>query len=221
MIKLGLAVVLVLVLAVVASNVEVLDEYRQANWFDGLTLYQEVHGPGILVDGLPLSDDEEFEASVQEVLDSFKYDQHYTEDVFDCTNTSQITWKVLRDHGFDAKLMYCNSDVTGRKGIDAHSWVVVPKNRYHWRYGSKDYENWVIFGADGWIQVESTYNFDGPGKSSTSLGEALTKREAGIAYSRGVGWMFNTSTEYEFMTGEGLDIMIAKDMHIVEAKNEG
>lgn len=54
-------------------------------------------------------------------LGGYRYPHEYEEDVFDCSNTSQICWAVLVENGYDAALM------TSYEGhpLDPHMWVVV------------------------------------------------------------------------------------------------
>jgi hypothetical protein len=54
-------------------------------------------------------------------LDELEFSQSYQENVFDCSNTSQIVWSVLEGKGYQARLMM------SYKGhpLDPHLWVAV------------------------------------------------------------------------------------------------
>jgi len=59
--------------------------------------------------------------NLENVLGEYEYGKTYQENVFDCSNTTQIAWSILTNKGFDARLMM------SYKGhpLDPHIWVVV------------------------------------------------------------------------------------------------
>lgn len=59
--------------------------------------------------------------SLETVLEGYDYGKIYQENVFDCSNTTQMAWSVLKSKGFDARLMM------SYKGhpLDPHIWAVV------------------------------------------------------------------------------------------------
>jgi len=105
---------------------------------------------------------------LQEVLESYDYDKHYEENVFDCSNTAQICWSLLQKKGYDARLMM------SYKGhlLDPHMWIVV-------RY---PYE------SNGYVAVE-TANTDA-NKRLVHLGRVVTD----AAYFKGI--MYNSSAQF-------------------------
>lgn len=116
----------------------------------------------------PSDVDESWEESLQKVLEGYDYDEHYQENVFDCSNTAQICWSVLQGKGYDARLMM------SWKGhpLGPHLWVVVPYPYEEGRY----------------VAVE-TANTDGDMKL-VHLGKVATDND----YYRGI--MYNSSAQY-------------------------
>jgi hypothetical protein len=54
-------------------------------------------------------------------LESYNYIEAYQEGIFDCSNTAQIAWSLLKDNGYDARLMMSwNTHPLGE-----HLWVVL------------------------------------------------------------------------------------------------
>ncbi|MDD1741835.1 MAG: hypothetical protein LUQ47_00745 [Methanotrichaceae archaeon] len=54
-------------------------------------------------------------------LESYDYNEPYQEGIFDCSNTAQIAWSLLKDNGYDARLlMSWNTHPLGE-----HLWVVL------------------------------------------------------------------------------------------------
>lgn len=111
---------------------------------------------------------------LREVLESYDYDKYYEENVFDCSNTAQICWSVLRQKGYDARLMM------SYKGhpLDPHMWVGL-------RY---PYE------SNGYVAVE-TANTDEK-KRLVHLGRVVTD----AAYFKGI--MYNSSAQFSRMHPE-------------------
>jgi hypothetical protein len=58
---------------------------------------------------------------LETVLVEYDYGKVYQENIFDCSNTTQMAWSVLKSRGFDARLMM------SYKGhpLDPHMWIVV------------------------------------------------------------------------------------------------
>jgi hypothetical protein len=125
--------------------------------------YEELKGPAqeniTWMDGL------------QSVLDGYSYPKKYQENVFDCSNTSQICWALLKGKGYDARLMFSYRDhLLGR-----HMWVVV-------RYPYEDQR---------YVAVEAT-NTNGKGDLS-HLGRVVLKDD----YFKGI--MYNTSKQFSWL----------------------
>ncbi|MGA9099233.1 MAG: hypothetical protein WB392_09910 [Methanotrichaceae archaeon] len=122
----------------------------------------------------PSSENKSWLKDLQKVLDSYNYGQSYRENVFDCSNTSQICWSILREKGYDARLMM------SYKGhpLDPHMWVVV-------RY---PYE------AERYVAIEAT-NTD-KNKNLVRLGTIAMKDD----YYRGI--MYNTSAQFSWLHPE-------------------
>jgi hypothetical protein len=59
--------------------------------------------------------------NLTDVLDSYEYDKYYEENVFDCSNTAQVSWSLLQQKGFDARLMMSYDG----HPLDPHMWLVV------------------------------------------------------------------------------------------------
>lgn len=108
---------------------------------------------------------------LQRVLDGYSYPKKYQENVFDCSNTSQICWSILKSKGYDARLMF--SDTTHPLG--KHMWVVV-------RYPYED---------DRYVAIEATIT-DGNG-DLLHMGRVTLKD----AYFKGI--MYNTSTQFSWL----------------------
>lgn len=108
---------------------------------------------------------------LQRVLDGYSYPKKYQENVFDCSNTSQICWSILKSKGYDARLMF--SDTTHPLG--RHMWVVV-------RYPYED---------DRYVAIEATIT-DGDGYL-LHLGRVTLKD----AYFKGI--MYNTSMQFSWL----------------------
>ncbi len=122
----------------------------------------------------PSSENKSWTENLQKVLDSYDYGQSYRENVFDCSNTSQICWSILQGKGYDARLMM------SYKGhpLDPHMWVVV-------RY---PYE------AERYVAIEAT-NTD-KSKKLIHLGMITMKDD----YYKGI--MYNTSAQFSWLHPE-------------------
>lgn len=105
---------------------------------------------------------------LEEVLDSYDYDKDYKENVFDCSNTSQICWSVLQGKGYDARLMMSWNG----QPLGPHMWVVVG-------YPLED---------ESYVAVE-TANTNGH-MELVHLGRVVKDDD----YYRGI--MYNTSAQY-------------------------
>lgn len=75
--------------------------------------YVELAAPGNV--------DSTWNIELASLIEGYRYPYEYEEDVFDCSNTSQICWAFLEDNGYDAALM------TSYEGhpLDPHMWVVI------------------------------------------------------------------------------------------------
>ena len=111
---------------------------------------------------------------LQGTLDSYSYPQKYQENIFDCSNTSQISWAFLEAKGYDARLMFSYKD----HPLGQHMWVVV-------RY---PYEE------ESYVAVEAT---NANGKSDLMHLGKLTFDDK---YYHGI--MFNTSMQYSWLHPE-------------------
>jgi hypothetical protein len=107
-------------------------------------------------------------SDLKKVLDGYNYGHSYKENLFDCSNTSQICCSLLHEKGYDARLMM------SYKGhpLDPHMWVLV-------RY---PYE------TKGWVAVE-TANTD-KNMNLIHLGRITEKED----YYRGI--MYNSSIQF-------------------------
>ena len=111
---------------------------------------------------------------LQRVLDTYSYPKKYQENVFDCSNTSQICWALLESKGYDARLMFSYRDhLLGR-----HMWVVV-------RYPYEDQR---------YVAVEAT-NTNGNG-DLLHMGRVVLKDD----YLKGI--MYNTSKQFSWLHPE-------------------
>lgn len=111
---------------------------------------------------------------LQRVLDGYSYPKKYQENVFDCSNTSQICWAILKSKGYDAKLMFSDTN----HPLGRHMWVVV-------RYPYED---------NRYVAIEATIT-NGIG-DLTHLGRVILKD----AYFKGI--MYNTSMQFSWLHPE-------------------
>lgn len=107
---------------------------------------------------------------LQSTLNSYSYPKKYQENIFDCSNTSQICWALLEANGYDARLMFSYKN----HPLGKHMWVAV-------RYPNED-ENYVA--------VEAT-NTNG-NSDLLHLGKVTWDDE----YYYGI--MYNTSMQYSW-----------------------
>jgi hypothetical protein len=116
---------------------------------------------------------------LNKTLEESEFTQSYQENVFDCTNTSQIVWSVLEGKGYQARLMM---SYIGHP-LDPHLWVAVlyPHDR------------------ESYVAVE-TANTDkastGPGKRLVHLGRVTAEDK----YYSGI--MYNSSQQYSWLHPE-------------------
>lgn len=122
----------------------------------------------------PVKENKTWMNELQSVLDNYSYPKKYQENVFDCSNTSQICWAFLKDKGCDAKLMFSYRD----HPLGKHMWVVV-------RYPYED---------DRYVAVEAT-NTNGNG-DLLHLGRVVLKED----YLKGI--MYNTSKQFSWLHPE-------------------
>lgn len=190
------------------GDMGVLEGYKEKNWQPYMAQMSGVQGAGVVVSNLPICEDQKFLKSVQNVLDKYVYTKKYKLGNFDCTNSSQIAWYILKQNGFDARLMYSNEIAIGRKDkntqdFSGHVWVIVPEKKYT----GGNYEQYIYHDSGGWVPVESIENY------SKHLGQAYESAQPMGWYKPNYGWLFNTSSEYSLLTGDyyqlgsnGLDI---------------
>jgi hypothetical protein len=105
---------------------------------------------------------------LMDVLESYDYGEYYEENVFDCSNTAQVSWSLLQQKGYDARLMMSYAG----HPLDPHMWVVV-------KYPDE---------ADRFVAVE-TANTDSS-KKLVHLGKIVNDSD----YFRGI--MYNTSVQF-------------------------
>ena len=125
--------------------------------------YEELKGPA--------QENKTWMDGLQSVLESYSYPKKYQENVFDCSNTSQICWSLLKSKGYDAKLMFSYRD----HPLGRHMWVVV-------RYPYEDQR---------YVAVEAT-NTNGNG-DLLHLGRVVSKDD----YLKGI--MYNTSMQFSWL----------------------
>lgn len=110
---------------------------------------------------------------LNKTLEESEFTRSYQENVFDCSNTSQIVWSVLDGKGYQARLMM---SYIGHP-LDPHLWVAVLYPRQ----------------KESYVAVE-TANTDkastGPGKRLVRLGRVTAEDE----YYSGI--MYNSSLQY-------------------------
>jgi hypothetical protein len=112
--------------------------------------------------------------NLTDVLDSYEYDKYYEENVFDCSNTAQVSWSLLQQKGYDARLMMSYAG----HPLDPHMWVVV-------KYPDE---------ADRFVAVE-TANTD-PSKKLVHLGKIVNDSD----YFKGI--MYNSGAQFSRMHPE-------------------
>ena len=111
--------------------------------------------------------DESWDDTLQDLLDLYDYDKYYQEGAFDCSDTAQICWRMLRELGYDARLMM---SYPGHP-LEPHMWVVVRSPQ-----------------ADGFVAVE-TANTD-ESRKLIHLGRVVTDEK----YYHGI--MYNSSAQF-------------------------
>jgi hypothetical protein len=117
----GQMLLTILIMLTVSSNVQGhdLEFYRHALWSDSYLSRQDVMGPGIIVGNLTACQDQVFLEGLADLLAHYKFEKTFENDVFDCSDMSAITWNILVNHGYDARIML------GDAGKDYHAWVMV------------------------------------------------------------------------------------------------
>jgi len=65
--------------------------------------------------------DPEWVDCLARLLQGHSYTDYYQDNVFDCSNTSQICWAILRQNGYDSRLMVSYQG----HPLEDHMWVVV------------------------------------------------------------------------------------------------
>ncbi len=125
----------------------------------------------VIKDPLPLAS-EEFRQKVEEVTFGWKYTRAIEPHKFDCSDTSQITWYILSDFGFDPKIMVGQHD-----GVN-HMWLAVPDHRGNWAMVECAFVDLKVLG----ITVdENEYctgtMYDDPFNATAATGDKLWKNE--------------------------------------------
>ena len=121
----------------------------------------------------PAEIDPSWMKDLNRTLDELEFSQSYRENVFDCSNTSQIVWSVLEGKGYQARLMM------SYKGhpLDPHLWVAVL----------------YPFQRECYVAVETATTDQastGPSKRLVHLGRVTTEDK----YYTGI--MYNSSQQY-------------------------
>lgn len=111
---------------------------------------------------------------LKSILNGQSYPKKYQENIFDCSNTSQICWALLEAKGYDARLMFTYKDNL----LGQHMWVVI-------RYPYED---------ESYVAVEAT-NTNG-NSDLIHLGKVTWDDE----YYYGI--MYNTSMQYSWLHPE-------------------
>lgn len=125
---------------------------------------------GIIVTNPHPSTNESLKSSINEVLSQYKYLHPYEADTFDCSDRSQITHTVLKDHGFNTKIAYAiNQSTAPDNNHIAHVWVIVYDDDQHT------------------IAIETTFYDD-------VLGIIVEKKPTRFQYYA-ESWQFNNSQE--------------------------
>ena len=122
----------------------------------------------------PATENKTWTNELQSFLDTYGYPKKYQENVFDCSNTSQICWALLKGRGYDVRLMFSYKN----HPLGRHMWVVV-------RYPYED---------ERYVAVEAT-NTNGNG-DLLHLGRVVLKDE----YFEGI--MYNTSMQFSWLHPE-------------------
>jgi hypothetical protein len=121
----------------------------------------------------PAEIDPSWMEDLNRALDELEFSQSYLENVFDCSNTSQIVWSVLEGKGYQVRLMM------SYKGhlLDPHLWVAVV----------------YPYQRESYVAVETATTDQasiGPGKRLVHLGRVTTEDK----YYTGI--MYNSSQQY-------------------------
>ena len=131
------------------------------------------HGIGILVENMTDSTNITMKKHIQELLNQYKFTQPYQESVFDCTDSSAIVQELLKENGYDAKLIY-GADTRSVEASMWHMWVAI-----------KDEKN-------DYVLIETT--------KQPTIGSVIRYRpkdESQYRYFQG-GMMLNNSDEYAY-----------------------
>jgi len=131
----------------------------------------------MLVDNLAICQDQEFLSDLGDLLSEYKFEKAFENDQFDCSDMSSITWNILVNEGYDAKIML------GDTGKDVHAWVMVQHN-------------------DSWAAVETVHNPNSE-VGRVAKPDNVWMLEFPQYYS---GWMFNSSEEMKIFTDDKMTV---------------
>ncbi|NPV61823.1 MAG: hypothetical protein HPY61_04195 [Methanotrichaceae archaeon] len=181
----------ILFLLTVLNNVQGhdLEFYRHALWSDSYRDRQDVSGPGIIVGNLTICQDQEFLERLADLLKHYKFEKTFENDVFDCSDMSAITWNILVNRGYDARIML------GDTGSDFHAWVMV-------RDGS------------AWTAVETVHN---PQNEVGRVAEPdnVWIQDYPQYFC---GWMFNSSEEMKIFTDDTVAVRSDTPMSLLPVR---
>lgn len=122
----------------------------------------------------PSSENKSWLEDLQKFLESYDYSQSFRENVFDCSNTSQICWSILQGKGYDARIMISYNG----HPLDSYMWVVV-------RY---PYE------AESYVAIDATIT--DKNEKLIHLGRITMKDD----HYKGI--MYNTSAQFSWLHPE-------------------
>jgi hypothetical protein len=140
----------------------------------GNSIQQDCEPPRYVELKRPVLENSSWMNELQGILSEYSYPKKYHENIFDCSNTSQICWAVLEEKGYESSLMLSYKD----HPLGQHMWVVV-------KYPYED---------ERYVAVEAT-NTNQSG-DLVHLGNVTEKNE----YYKGI--MYNTSKQYSWLHPE-------------------
>jgi len=169
---------------------------------------KDVYGPGVIKANLPRCSDSEFIHRLSDLLSRYLFTFSYSSQGkpwgtysgnslvlysgmylvhFDCSDMSRITWRLLKEYGYNAKLMLGRSKYTNKD----HAWVAV-KN------------------GNCWVIIEATNRPSGTIGSIESPKKRFHILDYEEYYS---GLMFNTSAEFMLYTDDTVPIYLDTPVH--------
>ncbi|MCJ7443856.1 MAG: hypothetical protein MUO26_04895 [Methanotrichaceae archaeon] len=131
-------------------------------------LEKDAESPGMVNLNKPMNIDRDWKEGLETLLESFDYNKTYQEGFFDCSNTAQMSWSLLKNYGYDVRLMMGWK----KHPLGEHLWIVVTYPNEH----------------DSYVAIE-TANTD-ENKKLNYLGKIIMDEK----YHYGI--MYNSSTQY-------------------------